>query len=86
MIRFNVLMVLMISTVECQYPKSFMKIDSFILKLLLLTYYSAKTIMTFGIMNLTLPQSCYMGLEARKPVFGGLRTTKMQASLHIHAV
>ena len=27
----------------------------------------------------------YMGLDARKPVFGGLRTTKAQASLHIRA-
>ena len=28
----------------------------------------------------------YMGLDARKPVFGGLRTTKVQTSLHIGLV
>ena len=28
----------------------------------------------------------YMGLNARKPVFGGLRTTQAQTSQHIRAV
>ena len=28
----------------------------------------------------------YMGLDARKPVFGGLRTTKVQTRLRIRAV
>ena len=28
----------------------------------------------------------YMGLDARKPVFGGLRTTQAQTSLRIRAV
>ena len=27
----------------------------------------------------------HIGLDARKPVFGGVRTTKAQASLRIHA-
>ena len=27
----------------------------------------------------------HMGLDTRKPVFGGVRTTKAQASLRIHA-
>ena len=27
----------------------------------------------------------YFGIDARKPVFGDLRTTKAQTSLHIHA-
>ena len=30
--------------------------------------------------------SLHMGLGGRKPVFGGLRTTKAQTSLPIHAV
>ena len=30
--------------------------------------------------------SYQMGLDARKPVFGGLRTTKAQTSLRIRAV
>ena len=28
----------------------------------------------------------YMGLDTRKPVFGSLRTTQAQTTLHIHAV
>ena len=28
----------------------------------------------------------YMGLDVRKPVFGGFRTTKAQTSLHIRTV
>ena len=37
------------------------------------------------------PEICYSsvivyGLDARKPVFGGLRTTQAQTSLRIHAV
>ena len=31
-------------------------------------------------------QDVYMGLKARKSVFGGLGTTKVQTSLHIQAV
>ena len=31
-------------------------------------------------------QHKYMGLDARKPVFGGLQTTKAQTSLRIRAV
>ena len=36
-----------------------------------------------NVMSLTLDK---MGLDARKPVFGGLRTSKAQTSLRIRAV
>ena len=39
----------------------------------------------FGLHELFIPTHCNMGLVATKPVFGGLRTTKAQTSLRIHA-